>query len=702
MYLADYITHPLKLIRQYNRANLRPDLVAGITVGVILLPQSIAFALIAELPPEMGIYAASVGAIAAALWGSSNHVHTGPANTTSLLVASILVALIPRASQAYILAAGLLAVMVGIMQFVLGAARLGMLTHFVSHSVIVGFSAGAGILIGLQQLRPLLGLGAADSPNLLEGFLQTVQELPAAHLPSAIIGAGVILLILALRKVNPKLPATLISLGTVSFVVFLIGVERLGVRVIGDLPRGLPPLADLPVLDLGLIAALSTGALAVGALGLIQAAAISRSITSLTRQKLDSNQEFVGQGLANIAAGLFSGFPVSASFSRSVFNLQAGARTPLASVFSGLFLLAALPVLAPVTAVLPLAAVAGILVLAAASLVDQKEMARIWRGSREDALIMSATLLGTLLLRLDFAVLTGILLSFAIYIKNTSTPRVRAVVLDDHFQHFGEHPGKPHCPQLAVFEILGDLYFGAVHHVETTLQQHLARNPGQRFVLLRMQNVGQCDFSGIHLLESIVAQYREWGGDVYMVGVRQPVLQIMKSTGFYNLLGSDHYLRQGEAINHLFYRVIDPTICIYECNVRVFRECLSLARPDQSVELPELSVPGIQVHEVEPRQLWKQCREKPPPLIFDVREPREFRRGHIPQAQLLPLPRLLTEPQRLVKDQPVILVCRSGRRSFRAAQFLISHGYEQIRILRGGMLAWEREGLLEAVENEPT
>jgi SulP family sulfate permease len=191
----------------------------------------------------------------------------------------------------------------------------------------------------------------------------------------------------------------------------------------------------------------------------------------LTRQKLDNNQEFTGQGLANIAAGLLSGYPVSASFSRSVFNLQAGARTPLAAVSSGIFLIVALLTLAPLAAHIPLAAVSGVLILTSINLIDRNAIARIWRGSREESLIMLVTLLGTLFLRLDFAVLTGILLSFAIYIKNTSVPRVLPVVPDENFRHLSHQPGRPLCPQLAIFDILGDLHFGAVNHVEDSIRR---------------------------------------------------------------------------------------------------------------------------------------------------------------------------------------------------------------------------------------
>lgn len=699
MYLASYITRPLRLFKSYHRADLVPDLVAGISVGVVLLPQAIAFTLIAQLPPEMGLYAACVGAIVAALWGSSNQIQTGPVNTTSLLVASMLLSLATPGTPRYIIAAGLLALMSGSFQLVLGFARLGMLVNFVSYSVVVGFSTGSGILIILSQLRPLLGLPAANSQNVLDGLYRTLEQLPALHVPTAAIGVGTFLLILLLNRINRRLPASVISLVIASTFVILLGQGRLNVRVIGSLPRGLPPLANLPLFDLNQIASLSTGALALGALGLIQTAAVSRSIAAQTRQKPDNNQEFVGQGLANIASAFLSGYPVSASFSRSGFNLQSGARSPLASIFSGLFLLIILLTLAPLAALLPLAAVSSVLILAAINLIDRKELIRIWRGSHAEALIMLITLLGTLFLRLDFAVLTGILLSFALYIKNTSNPRVTAVVPDENFRHLSYQAGKPLCPQLVIFDILGDLYFGAVNHIEDKIKDHMARNPTQRFMLLRMQNVSNCDISGILMLESIVQAYRQKGGDVYMVRVRDPVLDVMTATGFNQYLGKDHFLIPDDAISFLFHKVLDPAVCVYESNVRVFRECQALARPDFTVKIPTIEIPRVEILSLDPRSLWAYLHGANPPLVVDVREPREYQKGHIPKARLIPLPRLIQEPLDLPKEQQIVFICRSGRRSLIAAQFLYSKGYQNATILNGGMLAWETEGLLEAEEN---
>jgi SulP family sulfate permease len=695
-YLPIQLLQPIRLFQTYPRENLRSDVLAGLTVAVILIPQAIAFTLIADLPVEMGLYAAILGAIAGGLWGSANQIHTGPANAISLLVASALITIAEPNSSAYILAAGMLAVMAGLFQTFLGLARLGVLVNFVSHSVIIGFTTGAGILIGIKQLQPILGVTFADS-SVLVTLSGAATHLAETHLPTFLIGAGTILLILLIHRFNPKLPGALIAMILASAVVFAFGLNRTGVSVIGELPRNLPPLADLPIFDLALISHLSSGALAIAAIGLVQTAAISRAMAAQTGQRVDNDQEFVGQGLANIAAGIFSGYPISASFSRSAVNDEAGAKTPLAAIFSGVFALLAMFALAPLGAYLPLSALAGVLILTAVRLVDYKAILRIWRGARKDAVIMIITLLGTLFLRLDFAVLAGILLSFAIYIMDTSAPRVRSVLPDEDFRHFVSKPDKPQCPQLGVLEIQGDLYFGAVDHVEESIQSHLERHPTQRFLLIRMHNVNQIDFSGIHMLESVVDTCRGRGGGVYMVRVREPVLDLMKSTGFYGSLGADHFLDEDKAIEHLFYKVLDPAICIYESNVRIFRECQNLVRPDYTVEIPVAEVAQSSVNEIPPQRLWQQLHQDAPPMVFDVREPREYRQGHIPRAQLFPLPKLLENYHDLADDEQIVLVCRSGRRSTRAARYLQSKGYDKVCVLQGGMLKWEAEGLFEAL-----
>lgn len=693
------LAEPLRLFRGYRRDDLKPDLTAGFTTAVILLPQAIAFALIADLPPQMGLYAAMVAAVVGALWGSSNQVHTGPTNAISLLVLSTLTVAGNPETGDFILAAGLLAVMVGLFQLLLGLGGLGMLVNFVSHSVIVGFSTGAGLLIAIKQLHPMLGL-----PGGGEGVWDTLREvageLGSVHFPTLLLGTATIAIIFSIRHFRPGLPASLIAMAGATAAVFALNLDTLGVAVLGSLPRGLPPFASLPLFNLDQIASLSVGALAVGAIGLVETTAIARSMATQTGQRLDSNQEFVGQGLSNLAAGFFSGYPCAGSFSRSAVNFKAGAKTRVSAIFSALFVLISVFILAPAAAFLPRSALSGVLIVTALGMLDFGEIRRIIRGARDDAGILGVTLLGTLFLNIEFAVLAGILLSFALYIRRTSVPQVISLLPDRQFKHFTPQGNRACCPQLGVIEIQGDLYFGAVNHVEKAVRDHWAEHPDQRFLLLRLRGVQQCDFSGIHALEGLVSEFRERGGDIYLTRVQRPVLRRMIATRFHEYLGRDRFLLQDNAINYLFHRIIDPAICIYECPVRAFRECQNLPKPEYhpSVQL-QADMPVHWDHDIDPGELWKRLRSPPRPRVVDVREPREFRRGHIPHAELIPLPRLLQSMPDFPREDELILVCRMGRRSSRAASALHDEGFTQIAVVRGGMQAWEEANLLEAVEN---
>jgi SulP family sulfate permease len=446
---------------------------------------------------------------------------------------------------------------------------------------------------------------------------------------------------------------------------------------------------------------LANGALALAIIGLVEAVAIARAVAGYSRQRLDSNQEFVGQGFANIAAGLFSGYPCSGSFNRSALSYQSGARTAMGNLFSGLFVLVAGLLVAPLLAHLPRAVLAGALAVTAWSMIDLKTIRRLWRGAPGDAVIMSTTLLATLLLPLQFAILIGVLMSLGYYLLRTSTPQVVPVLPDAEFRHWVvDSPHQP-CPELAVIDVLGDIYFGAVNHVEESLLAILARTPNQRFVLLRMHSVQVIDSSGIRMLENVRRLLRERNGELYFTRVREPVLERMAATGFLEQLGADHILDEDAAIGTLFYHVIDPAICIYECERRAFKECYTL--PKRTLEggappLPLLPLGESPAPTITARALWEALKGDRSPLVVDVREPREFRQGHVPGAQLVPLPQLLATSVELPRDRPLVLACRSGRRSARAAATLRAQGYSDLRILDGGMLGWEGANLLTAVD----
>jgi SulP family sulfate permease len=697
---AAFFRRPSDIFRCYKREDLRPDLLAGLTVAVVMLPQAIAYALIAELPPQVGLYAAIVASIIGVLWGSSSHLHTGPTNAASLLVLSTLLPLFAPGTPEYIAAAGLMAVMVGVARLVMGLARLGMMVNFVADSVVIGFTAGAGILISVGQLRHLFRLDIETDPAFYNTAVQIFIQLSETHLPSLLIGLGTIVVIVLLQWRAPKWPAALLGMVLAATAVVLLNLDENGVAVLGELPRSLPPLAKLPLLDWNLIRQISTGALAISAIGLVEAMSIARSIASQSGEHIDNNQEFIGQGLANIAAGFFSGYTTSGSFTRSAVNFNAGARTPLAVVFSGLWVMLAVLLMAPLAAYLPRTALAGVLLVTAYKMIDRQEMKRIWETSKGDSLIMVATIVATLLLPLEFAVLTGIMVSFVRYVRITSAPAVYTMLPDEEFRHLTHKPEQPTCPQLSVLTIEGSLYFGATAHVEEEIRHNLDVNPYQRFLLLRMHQVNHCDISGLHMLEAIVRLYRQHGGDVFMVGVREAVWKKIQLSHFDELLGLSHFLSQERAIEHIFYKALDPGVCIYNCPHKIWRECQSLPKCEKVKAVPAgILVPETAViPNMTATDLWSALNNGTQPLVIDVREPYEFALGHVPTAQLMPMPKILEMETAVPRDQEIVLICRSGRRSTQVLYKLQQKGYQNLANLEGGMLAWEAAGLPAVID----
>jgi SulP family sulfate permease len=363
--------------------------------------------------------------------------------------------------------------------------------------------------------------------------------------------------------------------------------------------------------------------------------------------------------------------------------------------------LIALFTLGPLGRYLPTSALAGVLIVTAWGMVNRAEISRITRGARYDAIIMWITFVATLFLHIEFAVLLGILFSFAFYIMNSSVPQVESVLPDAQFKHFvalGERTG---CPQLTIFNISGDLYFGAVTHVEERILSHLDANPEQRYVMIRMHQVNQIDFSGIHMLELLASKCAERGGQLYLVRVAQPVMELIHSTGLDKNLGPDAFLNEDDAISRLFYRELDPVICIYECPVRAFKECQNLPKASFVGDLfVEETMNGASLAKIDSRVLWQKMVDKTAPTVIDVREPSEFRRSHVPGSMLIPLSGMMTDALTIAHDKPIVLVCRTGRRSKRAAALLKTRGFDEIMVLNGGIAAWEDAHLLTAVEYE--
>ena len=695
-----YLARPWAILRAYEKSFVVPDMVAGATIAVVLLPQAIAYAMIAELPAQMGLYTAIIAALVGALWGSSRHLHTGPTNATSLLILAALMSVAPPGTPEFLASAGLLAVMVGVLKLAMGLLRMGVLVNFVADSVVLGFTAGAGVLISINQLRHITRIDIPSTPDIIVTLHSLAQRLDEIHLTSLLLGLGTMLVILVIKRFLPRWPATAMGIVAASAVTAFANLDEQGVQVLGAFPQSLPPLADLPMPTFGLLGKLSAGALAVAAIGLVEAVTSARSIAAKSGQKLDSNQEFVGQGLASLACGLFSGFSPSGSFTRSAISFSTGSKTSLAGAFSGLWVLVAMFLLAPLAVYLPRTALAGVLLVAAWGMVDRAEVRRVWRASVGDSSILVATFLATLLLPLEFAVLAGMLVSFARYLIKTSTPGVYPVVPDENFRHFVHVDESPVCPQMGVMNIEGSLYFGAVNHVEEAIRANQLENPRQKFLLLRMYMVDHCDVSGIHMLDGMVRRYRKLGGDVYMEGVRPRVLHMMHLYGFDRVIGPEHLLLAEDAISHMFHKVLHPGFCVYECRERVFAECQALPKDDHAADFQLITEsPDHKIEELAPTVL-KMLMDDPEEkiLLVDVREKGEYRNWHIRGSRHLPLRNLGEEGPELPPGYALVFVSRIGRRSELAVQIMQDLGHLRAFNLRGGILAWEAAGFPIAVE----
>ncbi len=696
------LLQPWRFLARYNWQDLPADTVAGITTGVILVPQAIAYALIAGLPAAVGLYTAIIAAMTAALWGSSRHLHTGPTNAASLLVLSTLVTIIPVVTNAnlsaYIAAAGVLAVLVGILRLGLGLLRLGFIVNFVSDAVMVGFTAGAGMLIIANQLSGFLGLETQASTRFVLTIRTIWSQASSIHILSLLLGLGTLVLILVLPQIHRRIPAQFTAMTITSLFVVVLHLEQAGVRLIDPIPRGLPPWQNLPLTDWDLIRQLLPGAGAIAIVGLIEALTISRSLASSSGQYLDNNQEIVGQGIANIICGFLSGYTSSGSFTRSTINYTAGGRTQMASILSGVFVLGAMLGLGPVIQFLSRPVLAGFVIATALSMISYRRVRQILETSKSETFIMTATFLATFLLPLQYAVSLGIITSLVVYVYKTSRPRVLNLVPTANYRHLQEaHDSDTSlCPQLSILSVEGDLYFGAANHVEYLLRDHLPPFHTRRYILLQLQNTVRIDISGVRMLENFVRSVRQRGGDVYFFKVTDAVFHVFQSSGFIQYVGDNHFLNEDTAIEYLFHHVLNPKECIYDCAHRVFQECRNLPKiaiPFQDIlqdaedDVPVTLIPVTQV---------EQRLQDPSLVIVDVRERLEWDRGHIPQAYHVPYS-TFNPLNHILQQKEIVLVSNTTRRARNIARVLHYSGLTNVKVLDGGMTAWRRTSHLLAL-----
>lgn len=565
-----------------NRRSLRADLIAGLTNAVIVLPQGVAFATIAGLPPAYGLYTAMVPPIIAALFGSSRHLISGPTTAISIVVFTTINPLAEPGSAEFINMAITMTFIAGAYQLVLGLARMGALVNFVSHSVIVGFTAGAAILIVTSQLNHYFGVQIPHEHSFPHKWHDFFSELNKIQWRVAAVATITMVSAIAFLWWRPRWPGMLLAMIIGSVAAFLLGGEGAGIKLIGALSQDLPPLS-LPDTSLDSLQALGSGGLAIALLGLVEAVSIARSIGLHSGQRIDGNQEFIGQGLANIIGSFFSSYASSGSFTRSGVNYAAGAITPLSAIFAAVSLALIVLLIAPLIAHLPIAAMAGVIVIVGYRLIDVHRIVDITRSSRRETAVCITTFLATLFVELEFAIYLGVMLSLIFYLMRTSHPLVHAVAPDprSHGRQMLADPNLPSCPQLKIVRIDGSLFFGAVDHVQNTLQAFSETYPEQKHLLIIASGINFIDVSGAEMLVHEARRRRELGGRLYIARMKKEFRQRFRQGRYLQEFGEENvFASKADAIATIFTH-LDRERC-ERCSARIFTECQQVPYKDES------------------------------------------------------------------------------------------------------------------------
>ena len=568
--------------RSMTPQSMRADILAGLTGAAIVLPQGVAFAAIAGMPPEYGLYTSMVPAIIAALFGSSWHLVSGPTTAASIIMFSSLSVMAAPGSAEYIALAITLAFMVGVTQLAMGLVKLGSLVNFISHSVIVGFTAGAACLIAAKQAQSFLGIDIPDHAHLVDTLEFLWMNWERLHPLVMLVAIITLLTGIIAQRGNPKVPGMIIALfiGSLSAVFFnsVIGQETTGITMIGALPQQLPPLS-MPVFSLGIFRDLAPLALAMTLFALTEAVSIARSISIRSGQPIDGNQEFIGQGLSNILGSFFSSYVATGSFNRSGANYDAGAQTPLSAVLAGILLIAIVLLVAPLTSYLPNAAVAGLLFLVAWRLINFSQIRKILKADKNEAVILGITFFGTVFFSIEFAILAGVILSLMVYLRKTSRPRLSPRVPDEKSKNRGFVYGQfhPECPQLKILRLDDSLYFGSVAHVGELLRRYREHYPEQKHLFLLTKGIAQVDIAGAELIVKEARERRKMGGDLYMYRLRDSAAKVFIRGGYADEIGEANIFDSKiDAISTIFEK-LDPAICA-TCESRIFLECQSVKK----------------------------------------------------------------------------------------------------------------------------
>lgn len=543
----------------FNSENLKHDLIAGITVSLVAIPQSLAYAQLAGVPAYYGLYAALIPTIVGALFGSSRQLSTGPVAMTSLLTAASVAPLAAHGSDTYYAYVILLALLSGIFQIAFGVLRVGVLLNFLSHPVLMGFINAAAMIIGLSQLPTLLGIPAQQSEHFLLDIWQVLAHIDTVHELSLAFGVSALVMLFAFRKFAPKAPGVLITVALLTWVSATLGYESMGGRVVGLVPAGLPSLS-LPPLDWNASMELLPAGFVIALISFMEAMSSAKVIAIRTRQPWNENKELIGQGLAKVAAAFCHSMPVSGSFSRSALNLSSDARTALSSVISAVCVLLALLFFTATLHHLPKPVLAAIIMMAVLGLINFGAIRNAWVANRDDGIAAIVTFVATLAFapNIQNGIVTGIMLSLAMLLYRMMRPRIASLGMhaDGSLRDAQRHGLAPLHPKLAALRFDGALRFVNVSYFEDALLGQEREHPNVNCILVKASGINDIDASGIDMLRNLVARFRANGITLAFSGMKRQVQDVMERTELIAQIGADNvFATDGEALQNLLERL---------------------------------------------------------------------------------------------------------------------------------------------------
>lgn len=537
---------------------LRADLIAGVTVALVLIPQSMAYAQLAGLPAYYGLYAAFLPGIVAALWGSSKQLATGPVAVVSLLTASALAPHAEIGGPEFVTLAIMMALLVGLVQLALGLFRLGVVVNFLSHPVIVGFTNAAALIIGLSQLNKIFGVSMPRSEHFVNDIWAVLQQVGDSHVPTLVMGVVAFAIMWGMKKYLPKLPGVLVAVTVTILASWAFGFAEQGGKVVGEIPSGLPSLA-IPQFDFQMASDLIASAVIISLVGFMEAISIAKAMAAKTKDRVDPNQELIGQGLANIIGSLSQAYPASGSFSRSAVNLNAGARTGMSSVFTGIVVMITLLFLTPLLYHLPLSVLAAVIMMAVIGLINLSAIKHAWHANKHDGIASVVTFVATLAFapHLDNGILVGAGLAIGLFLFRTMQPRVARLGLyqDGTLRDQKVHSTLQTDERIIAVRFDGQLYFANVSFFEDTVLEAVSEKPEARFLLVVGDGINQLDASGEEVLHHLMDRLA--GNDITMVmsGLKRQVLEVMNRTGLRERLGENFFPTEEMALESIYNRL---------------------------------------------------------------------------------------------------------------------------------------------------